>query len=98
MAKVNISLPDGLLDEVDRRADAAHTTRSAFLQEAAAHYITSLDQDSERAARSRRIGAAIAKMSEVGSRIPHGADGTETIRRFRDTPEPWLGGADKDET
>jgi metal-responsive CopG/Arc/MetJ family transcriptional regulator len=97
MAKVNISLPDGLLDEVDRRADAERTTRSAFLQEAAAHYITSLDQDAQRSARSERIGAAIAKMREVGSRIPRKVDGSETIRHFRDAPEPWLG-ADEDAT
>lgn len=92
MAKVNISLPDGLLDEVDRRAGAADTTRSAFIQEAAARYIASLDRETESAARSERIGAAIAKMRAVSSRVPSGADGTEIIRRFRDVPEPWLGG------
>ncbi len=90
MAKVNISIPDGLLDEVDRRASAADTTRSAFMQEAAARYITSLDQEAERTARSERIGAAITKMREVGSRVPRRTDGTDTIRRFRDVPEPWL--------
>jgi hypothetical protein len=97
MAKVNISLPDGLLDEVDRRADAAHTTRSAFMQEAAARYITSLDREAESAARSERIGSAIAKMHAVGARIPRKADGTEAIRHFRDMPEPWLS-ASEDET
>lgn len=96
MAKVNISLPDGLLDEVDRRADAADTTRSAFMQEAAARYIASLDHEAERAARSERIGAAIAKMRAISSRIPPGADGNEIIRRFRDVPEPWLGGQQDD--
>jgi metal-responsive CopG/Arc/MetJ family transcriptional regulator len=97
MAKVNISLPDGLLDEVDRRADATHITRSAFMQEAAARYITSLDREAERTARSERIGSAIARMRAVGERIPRKADGTETIRHFRDAPEPWLRTAE-DET
>jgi metal-responsive CopG/Arc/MetJ family transcriptional regulator len=94
MAKVNISLPDGLLDEVDRRADATHTSRSAFMQEAAARYITSLDREAERTARSARIGSAIAKMRDVGSRVPRKSDGTETIRHFRDTPEPWVHAAE----
>ena len=76
MAKVNISLPDGLLDEVDRRAGAADTTRSAFIQEAAARYIASLDRETEYAARSERIGAAIAKMRAVSGRVPPGASGS----------------------
>ena len=90
MAKVNISLPDGLLDEVDRRADASDTTRSGFLQEAAARYIASLDQEAEILARSRRIEAAAAKMRDIGSQIPTGSSGVELLRRFRDAPEPWL--------
>jgi hypothetical protein len=96
MAKVNISLPDGLLDEVNRRADASDTTRSGFLQEAAARYIASLDQEAENLARSRRVEAAAAKMREIGSRIPADPSGADLVRRFRDAPEPWLR-CDKDE-
>lgn len=35
MAKVMISLPDDLLDSIDREAERRHSTRSALLQEAA---------------------------------------------------------------
>lgn len=90
MAKVNISLPDGLLQEVDHRAGAADTTRSGFLQEAAASYIASLDQEAERLVRAQQIDAAMAKMRDIGSRMPPGPSGTEIIRSFRDAPEPWL--------
>jgi metal-responsive CopG/Arc/MetJ family transcriptional regulator len=35
MSKVMISMPDDLLERIDREADARRTSRSAFLQEAA---------------------------------------------------------------
>jgi metal-responsive CopG/Arc/MetJ family transcriptional regulator len=37
MAKVMISLPDDLLDRIDREAARRHSSRSALLQEAARH-------------------------------------------------------------
>ena len=37
--KVMISLPEGLLDEIDRAAADQHASRSAFLREAAQSYI-----------------------------------------------------------
>ena len=33
MSKANISFPEGMLEEVDRRAEAAGITRSGFIQE-----------------------------------------------------------------
>jgi predicted transcriptional regulator len=37
MAKVMISMPDDLLDRIDREAERRHSSRSALLQEAARH-------------------------------------------------------------
>ena len=96
MAKTNISMPDGLLAEIDRRAAAAETTRSGFIQEAASHYLTALDEAAAARERAERLGQAYDKMRRVAEHMPPGADGTAIIRRFRDQREPWL--ADKDAT
>jgi len=94
MAKTNISMPDGLLEEVDRRATAAGTTRSGFIQEAASHYLTALDEEAARQARAVRLGQAYDKMRLVAGRMPPGTDGTALIRQFRDQREPWLAAED----
>ncbi|TDB36916.1 MAG: hypothetical protein D9V44_10430 [Actinobacteria bacterium] len=98
MGKANISFPDGVLEEIDRRAAAAGTTRSGFLQEAAAHYIAELDRATEQDERRVRIDRAIAGMREIGRRIPAGADGTALIRQLRDEPPRWTDtGEDRDD-
>ncbi|MDZ4168482.1 MAG: ribbon-helix-helix domain-containing protein [Coriobacteriia bacterium] len=90
MAKTTISVPDELLAEVDRRASETGTTRSGFVQEAAARYIIELDEEKARLERADRIGVAMAGMREVAQHMPPGTDGNAIIRRFRDLPEPWL--------
>ncbi len=99
MVRVNITVPDGLLDEIDRAATEIGKTRSAFLQEAGARYIASIDEERERTARAERIGSAMAKMRGVAEHMPAGVDGAEIIRRFREASEPWMrpGGTDADE-
>lgn len=90
MAKTTISVPDALLADIDRRATEAGMTRSGFVQEAAARYITQLDGESARLARAERIGKAMEGMREIAKHMPRGTDGTAIIRHFRDLPEPWL--------
>ncbi|MDP2182247.1 MAG: ribbon-helix-helix domain-containing protein [Actinomycetota bacterium] len=90
MAKTTISVPDALLQEIDRRAAETGTTRSGFIQEAAARYVAELDAEQARAERAERIGKAIEGMREVAKHMPKGTDGTAIIRHFRDMPEPWL--------
>lgn len=88
MGKVNISLPDGLLDEVDSRAKAAGTTRSGFLQEAASHYLTALDERASSQARSRRRGTALERMRSLADSV--GAPGAaRSIRELRDAAPRW---------
>jgi len=98
MAKTNISMPDGLLEEIDRRAAAAKTTRSGFIQDAASHYLTALDEETARTARSKRLGHAYEKMRRIASQMPPGVDGTALIRRARDAQEPWLSAGDTEDT
>lgn len=92
MAKINISLPDSLLEEIDRRANASDRTRSGFIQEAAANYIAGIESEQARLEREKRIGKAIEGMREVAKHMPPGTDGTAIIRHFRDLPEPWITG------
>jgi hypothetical protein len=90
MAKTNISMPDALLAEVDRRAAASSTTRSGFIQEAASHYIAALRMEAERAERSKRINHAIDDMTDISTRLPGGPDGAVILRGMRDATPRWL--------
>lgn len=97
MAKTTVSIPDALLTDIDRRAADAGMTRSGFVQEAAARYITALDEEQARLERAERIGKAIGKMREVARHMPKGTDGTAIIKHFRELPEPWLNRSQDDE-
>jgi hypothetical protein len=90
MAKTNISMPDGLLAEIDRRAEETKTTRSGFIQEAAAHYIAALDADKARAERAERIDDAARMMAQIGERIGQGPDAVTLLRQARSAPPRWL--------
>jgi hypothetical protein len=67
MAKVNIYIPDELLEEIDASATSRGLSRSAFVQEAAAGYLT-VERD-EKLLRARRAGYDRAKaiMDEIKS-------------------------------
>lgn len=91
MAKPTISIPDGMLKDVDRRATEAGISRSAFIQEAIARYGADLDAEREQDARARRIGEAIALAREIARHEPPGTPDAETIiRAIRDAPPRWL--------
>lgn len=90
MGKANISFPDGMLEDVDRRAAEAGTTRSGFVQEAVARYIAQTEYDAEREARAKRIEEAIEGMRRIGESMPPGPDGVTLIRQMRDEVPEWL--------
>lgn len=90
MGKANISFPEGMLEDIDRRAEAGGTTRSGFVQEAVAHYAAELDHQTEQERRSRRIQRAMAGMRAIGKRMPPGPDGVTIIRQMRDAVPEWL--------
>jgi hypothetical protein len=97
MGKANISFPEGMLEEVDRRA--AGITRSAFIQEATGRYLVQLAHDAEREARAERIERAKRHMAEIGASLPPGPDGASLIRKMRDSVPEWLNpdSGDRDE-
>ncbi|MBN1193514.1 MAG: ribbon-helix-helix protein, CopG family [Coriobacteriia bacterium] len=91
MAKPTISIPDGMLADVDRRAAAIGMSRSSFIQEAIARYGEALDAEREQDERSRRIGEAMAEMRRIAEHMPPDApDAETTIRTIRDAPPRWL--------
>jgi metal-responsive CopG/Arc/MetJ family transcriptional regulator len=91
MGKANISFPEGLLEEVDRRAAEAGISRSGFIQEATARYIEQLDERQLRDARAARVERAKRHMRELGATLPPGPDGVALLRKMRDATPEWLG-------
>lgn len=97
MGKANISFPEGMLEEIDRRAAEAGTTRSGFIQEATTAYIARIDEDAEREERRERIERAIIGMREIGKRMPPGPDGVTILRQMRDALPEWLTEDERDD-
>lgn len=58
MAKVNVYIPDDLLEQIDADAAALDRSRSSVVQEALAEYVASRAQESRRADASRAIEVA----------------------------------------
>ncbi|PKQ29519.1 MAG: hypothetical protein CVT60_04910 [Actinobacteria bacterium HGW-Actinobacteria-10] len=88
MGKINISLPDGLLEEVEQRAADMGVTRSGFLQEAAARYITAIETDKETAARTERLSRVRDRMRSVANAVGV-PDAAKAIRELRDEAPRW---------
>ena len=84
MAKVNVSLPDDMLTDVDALALQLHRSRCGLVQEATAQYLTATRERLEREERARTVSAAAAGMRELAARIPVGRDCAESIRDDRD--------------
>lgn len=85
MAKVNVSLPDELLAEVDEIARELDRSRSGLVQEATAQYVARLREEQAEEKRRAEITEAMKAMREISEQIPAGPDTTEIIRRDRDS-------------
>jgi predicted transcriptional regulator len=68
MSKVLISVPDALLDRIDRAAKARRTTRSRFIEEAAQHELGWPSAESMDAAveRAREALASVGPFESAG--------------------------------
>ncbi|MGP6157924.1 MAG: hypothetical protein ACLPYS_10560 [Vulcanimicrobiaceae bacterium] len=78
MAKVLVSIDDGLLRRIDRAAKAKGLSRSAYLAQLAQQDLIAVSQ---RAATSRR--SALARLDRLFEKAPPG-DATAEIRAERD--------------
>lgn len=90
--KVNISLPDGLVSEIDAAAGELGLTRSGFVAEASARYVADVRNLSAEEQRRKDIERALATFRRIGAQIPPGFDGIAQIRRDRDRDTPRGGG------
>ena len=63
VVKVNVSMPEKVLQDLDRVARASHTSRSALLVEAVKHYLGEKEEE-EALARRRKAAEAIDRFRE----------------------------------
>lgn len=84
MAKINISLPDSLLADVDALAAELERSRSGFVAEATARYVATVRDERAEAERRTRIDRAIADARTIAEKF--GAfDGTALVREDRES-------------
>jgi metal-responsive CopG/Arc/MetJ family transcriptional regulator len=83
MAKVNISIPDNLLSDIDELAAQVGTSRSGLVQEAASRYITQVQEEREREERRESIERSFKSARELSKHVTQ-FDSTAAIRADRD--------------
>ena len=83
MAKINISIPDELLGDVDELAAELARSRSGLVAEATARYVTAIREEQAAAKRRERIDRAIASAGDI-ARTFGTLDGTASVREDRD--------------
>ncbi len=79
MPKVNVSLSQDILDELDKAARESKTNRSAFLAEAVKHYIEEKNEQAKR----EEMKEAAAAMDRIREEFG-GWDGTAEVLKWRD--------------
>lgn len=84
MAKVNVSLPNELLSQVDEIARDRGRSRSGLVQEATAHYVAHLREEQAERERQEGIERGIKEMRSLAQELSPGIDGTALIRADRD--------------
>jgi metal-responsive CopG/Arc/MetJ family transcriptional regulator len=93
MYKVNVSLPEGLVAEIDGAAADLGLSRSGFIAEASARYVTDVRDLTKDQQRRADIERAIAGFKKVRDDMPvdYEFDYVAQIRadRGRDTPGRW---------
>ncbi len=91
--KVNVSLPEHLVSEIDETAEELGLSRSGFIAEASARYVADLKNLSAEELRRKNAERAIASMRRIGAKLtPDDIQGMmDQLRRDRerDTPEGW---------
>lgn len=85
MAKVNVSLPDELLEQVDELARELDRSRSGLVQEAAAHYVAHVREAQAERERRESIESAMRELRDLSQELPGGEDAVALIRADRDS-------------
>ncbi len=79
MPKINVSLSEKILEELDKAARESQTSRSAFLAKAVSHYLEEKDEEQKLAKRKQAAAAMDRFREEFG-----GWDGTDEVLKWRD--------------
>lgn len=69
MSKLNISMPQELLEQIDTEAETLGITRSGLIQEATVRYMAESRADREAEMRRLRGRAAARRMKAIGAKI-----------------------------
>ncbi|WP_454062251.1 ribbon-helix-helix domain-containing protein [Candidatus Nitrospira salsa] len=83
MARVNVIIPDQILNDLDRAAAEESMSRSGLLQAATQRYLEERRLEKETAARKKKMEQAALKMDHLAKKFGKW-DGVGTIREFRD--------------
>lgn len=89
--KVNVSLPEDLVSEIDAAATDLGLSRSGFIAEASSRYVTDLKNLSAEEMRRKDIDRAIATFRRVGAQLPPGAVQEMMDQTRRDRDRGWRG-------
>ena len=84
MAKINVSIPDELLAEVDEIVREFERSRSGLVQEATAQYVARRREEKADEQRRADIEGAMAGMRELSKKVGS-FDSTAFIRADRDS-------------
>jgi len=91
--KVNVSLPEDLVSEIDITAEGLGMSRSGFIAEASARYLTDLKNLSAEEMRCRDIQRARARFRRLGAKLSDEdiQSMMDQLRRDRERgkPEGW---------
>ncbi len=77
VTKLNISMPQELLEQINAEAESLGITRSGFIQEASVRYMTQSQADREAETRRLRGQAAARRMKAIGAQI--GLTSSDTV-------------------
>jgi hypothetical protein len=89
--KVNISLPEGLVSEIDEAAGELGLTRSGFVAEASARYVADVKNLSAEEQRRKDIDRALATFRRIGANLPPGTGDQMIAQMRRDRDRGWRG-------
>ena len=83
MARVNVIIPDRLLEILDRSAEEEKMSRSGLIQEAIRRYVHDRRLEQEALLRKKKMERAASKMDDLAEKFGKW-NGVGIIRQFRD--------------
>lgn len=93
--KVNVSLPEHLVAEIDEVAGELGVSRSGFIAEASSRYVADLKNLSADELRRRDIQRARATWRRIGATLPPGAVDEMIDQTRRDRDRGWRGESER---